>query len=265
MKRPEPLEKNDSLRERWEKRALDKGNSKTSVLFRGLPESLNEYIHNFHKYILVNHCLSLIKPGASILDLGCGYGRITKLIKEYDNDMEVTGLDFSSHYCTLYNKETGCVAVCADLNDTPFAINSFDCIIAVTSLMYIETVDRDRVMQNIAALLKPEGICFFLDPGLEFINLVSLISPSRRKQSTGGLGFTSKEYDNLAKTNGFLMSYRGGMTFFSLAIPFLLLIKNFNVLLRPVLNLTDRLDKAFHSLRILTLHRWMIIKKVADD
>jgi len=257
----EPIVKDDHLRERWEKRAADEGSSKSSVLFRGLPKTLNEHVNDFQEYILLKYCLPRIKPSASILDLGCGYGRITKFVKQYDKSLNITGLDFSNHFCALYNKETSCRVVCADLNNTPFQNQSFDCIIAFTSLMYIPTNDRDKVMKNIASLLKPGGIGFFLDSGQEYIKLVSLIIPSRNKQSTGGNGFTTKEYDKLGCTNGLEIIHRGGMTFFSLSMPFLLLIKNFEIILTPFLKLVGWLDKIFYSSRFLSIHQWMVVKK----
>jgi len=265
MNKPEPLERDDALRERWEQRALDEGSSKTSVLFRGLPEILNQYIHDFHEEILVTHCLPQIKSGAFVLELGCGYGRVTEIINRHCDNIQIVGLDFSCHYCSLYNKQTNCNAVCADLTDAPFPDRSFDCIIAVTSLMYIQTENRDRTMRNIAALLKPDGIGFFLDPGQKYMDMVGLINPSRRKHTTGGYGFTSKEYDKLGHADGLDIIQRGGMTFFSLAMPLLLLMQHFEPLLNPVLKLTDWLDKTFHSLHFLSLHQWMLVKKTAID
>ena len=261
MYKPDTSENNDKLRKCWEKRAQDEGCSKASVLFRGLPESLNQYIHNFHKEILQAHCLPKIKNGASVLDLGCSYGRITDIIKQYMDNVKITGLDFSYHYCALYQTQTGCSAVCADLKSIPFSDHSFDCIIAITSLMYVHTDERDRVMNNIETLLKPGGIGFFLDPGLEYMNIVNLINPSRKKKSTGGTGFTSKEYNRLGHTGNLEIINHGGMTFFSLATPLLLLIKRFNFLLKIILKSTYWLDLTFHTYRFLSLHKWMLVKK----
>lgn len=265
MSKLQPTDNNDNLRYRWEQRALDDGSSKSSVLFRGLPENLNQYIHDFHEYILLTHYLPRIKSGASILDLGCGYGRISKIINAYNQDIHITGLDFSSHYCSLFRTQTGCNAVCADLSFSPFPRQTFDSIIAVTSLMYIPDGNRELIMANIAALLKPGGTGFFLDPGQEFSRLVNIINPSRRKQSTGGSGFTARDYDSLISSSGLKIVERGGMTFFSLAIPLILLLQRADFLLKPLLKLIWVLDKTFHSCRFLSLHQWLLVEKTIAD
>lgn len=265
MNKLEPVKKTDSLRKRWEQRAHEEGDSKTSVLFKGLPKILNQYIHDYHEDILVRYCFPKIKSGSLILDLGCGYGRVTEIINRHCDNIQIIGLDFSSPYCSLYKTQTDCHAVCADLNNAPFSNQSFDCIIAVTSLMYIQKENRERIMRKIAALLKPDGTGFFVDPGQEYMNMVGLLNPYRRKHTTGGSGFTSAEYRKLAKTNGLDIIQRGGMTFFSLAIPLLLLTQNFEPLLKFILKLTHWLDKTFPSLHLLSLHQWMLVKKVTTD
>ena len=73
----------------WEKRSKMFGSSPKGVLFKGLPDIFNEYIHNWQ----LNRILSEIDTKSkeiNILDIGCGYGRISMPILEIFPQTKIT-------------------------------------------------------------------------------------------------------------------------------------------------------------------------------
>ncbi len=256
---------NQPLKSAWEKRAEEKGNSLSSVLFQGLPDTLNKYIHEFHWKVICNEFLPHMQQGSTIIDLGCGYGRLSYQIKDLRSDLAITGTDFSLNYCQMYRRAVDTDIVCSDINQLPFAPCSFDGLIAVTSMMYTDPKSRQDIFKKTMSIVKPGGYAIFIDPGEEFKKLLSIIKPAIAKRSTGGDGFTSGEYRNLVRETGNRLINHGGMPVFSIILPILLLLGNFPNLQKKLLNLIAGIDPFLSRLDIFTVHRWMVIQKNHDS
>jgi len=249
------------LRQRWEQRAFEKGGSCGSVLFQGLSDSVNEYIHERHKEIVCDRFLHWIPHGAAVLDLGCGYGRLGKEIRASRPDLQLTGLDFALNYCRLYSQVMGSSVVCADAARPPFAPRSFDAIVAVTALMYVPAALRAEVMSYLIELLRPGGVSLFLDPGKEFSDMVAKLRPASRRNTTGGDGFTEAEYLDLSRFGAARLVESGGMPFLSAALPVLFLIGDGIRRLRPLLRLIDAADRRWSRHSRYSVHRWIILRR----
>jgi len=250
-----------NLRSLWEERAREKKDSCNSVLFQGLPEFLNHHIHNFHWYVINKYLLPQIPKGSNILDLGCGYGRIGKLITDARPDLNLFGADFSYVYSKMCNESTSMKVTCANIMCLPFRDNSFEAIIGITSLMYIPVEHRDKVIPMILHLLKPGGKGLFIDPGQEFMVLISFLKPSARHRSTGGDGFTSKYYKQLGNLEKSVLLRYGGIPFFSISIPLLYLLRWAKGLNKILLAMIDLMDRKFYKLDRFSIHRWILIEK----
>jgi len=251
----------NNMRTLWEERAKEKKDSCNSVLFQGLPDFLNNHIHDCHWYIISKYLLPRIPKGSNVLDLGCGYGRIGKLIAEIRPDLKLFGVDFSFAYCEMCNKNTNMEVACANIMELPFKDNSFEAIIAITSLMYVPTEHRSETMKILFRLLKPGGKGLFIDPGQEFMSLVSFLKPSSRNQSTGGNGFTSNEYKLLGNFEESVILKYGGIPVFSIAIPFLYLLSWAESLNKLLLIIIKQMDRVFYKLERFSIHRWILIEK----
>jgi hypothetical protein len=70
-KRPAVSEQ-EHTRDAWESRAGSYGDSPTGVLFKGLSDSANGFIHTWHDGILRKVFLPVLPQAARVLDLGCG-------------------------------------------------------------------------------------------------------------------------------------------------------------------------------------------------
>jgi len=251
----------NNIRTLWEERAKEKKDNCSSVLFQGLPDFLNDHIHDYHWHVINKYFLPRIPNGSRILDLGCGYGRIGKLIAEIRPDLELYGVDFSFAYCEMCNKNTNISVTCANIMELPFKDNSFEAIIAITSLMYVPIEHRNKVMTILLCLLKPDGAGLFIDPGQEFMSLVSFLKPSSRNQSTGGNGFTLNEYKLLGNYEESVTLNYGGMPVFSIAIPFLYLLSWATSLNKILLVIIKQMDRGCYKLARFSIHRWILIGK----
>ena len=111
----------------------------------------------------------------SILDLGCGNGRLVQLLKNYKN-INYTGLDNSEKLILkakenlkdnkLINLKNKIQFICNDiLNLNQFESNSFDKIFLIASFNHMPSQElRQKVMANLYRILKKDGILIITTP-----------------------------------------------------------------------------------------------------
>lgn len=102
--------------------------------------------------------MEMLEPGATVLDLGCGSGRDSKIMLEAG--MEVTLLDASQEMCALADIYTGVEPLCMDVRDIDFD-EVFDGIWACASLLHMPKEDMRQVLDKVYASLKPDGVFYF--------------------------------------------------------------------------------------------------------
>lgn len=102
--------------------------------------------------------LSYCKQGDTVLDLGCGSGRDSKVMME--RGLDVTLLDASKELCTLADIYTGMEPLCMDCRDIDFD-KVFHGIWACASLLHIPKAELPDVLKRICEALKPQGVCYF--------------------------------------------------------------------------------------------------------
>lgn len=101
-----------------------------------------------------------VNSGNSVLDIGCGNGRLSDLFK--NEDIDYTGVDFSKQLITIAKKERGKngTFVQATALDLPFKDSSFDKVFSIAVLHHIPSKEkRDRFISEAHRVLKPNGIC----------------------------------------------------------------------------------------------------------
>lgn len=118
---------------------------------------------NANSLVEIPIILSLLPDinGKDILDLGCGYGKISKFFIE-NGAKSVVALDISQNMIDLANKQN------ADKNIEYFVMamedidkieKKFDVVYSSLAFHYVK--DFDRLLKNIYSLLKPNGILLF--------------------------------------------------------------------------------------------------------
>jgi len=109
-----------------------------------------------------------LAPGASVLDLGCGRGRIAHHVASYSR-AHVTGLNIdgsqirtAQEYANSTGFQSQLTFVQANFNDPlPFADETFDALYQVQVLTY--TADPVKLFQEMYRVLKPGARISFLD------------------------------------------------------------------------------------------------------
>ena len=87
-----------------------------------------------------------------VLDLGCGVGRITEYLSD-KTGAKITGVDFAKGVIDRANKRTAVkrdrlsFCVC-DMNELDFPSNSFDTIIAIDTLYFVDDLDEIVAAMN---------------------------------------------------------------------------------------------------------------------
>ena len=249
------------LQQAWEERAKNNGISYTGVLLKNLGDTLNHYLHQQHCKLVTKQIVASIPLRSIVLDLACGYGRLSKSVRELRPDIQIYGSDFSLNYCREYLNYVQMPAICADLCQLPFLPNSIDGIIAVTALMYLPEDQQSLTVKNLMALLKPGGKVLFIDAGAEFQNVMA---GGKKKQLTSGMGLTQKEYFRLGQFAGVKHLASGGFPIFSIMLPILYFIRNRTRLLNLLLPSIGKLDTYFNQSHKFTVHRWMVLQKEMD-
>lgn len=196
----------DSNAVEWEKRSINYGASWKSVLFEGMPDPANEHFHSLHINFILE-CIKNDKNDIRILDIGCGYGRLSLPIIQKLPQVQITGLDISANYVNLYKQNTGRDAFVGTLESLPSEIGTFDYIIVVTVLMYLPKNNLKEVFANLFNHLNKNGKIIIIEPsrsGIIWQTGFGLVKLFRKKNNTntGGTCFSSAEIPDLVHEAG---------------------------------------------------------------
>jgi len=179
----------DELRQAWNERGERLGSTKRAVLFKRFPGWLNESIHRRHVKFVLQYC----SPGAvSILDVGCGYGRISREIAVHRPDSRFQGVDLCTEFAREYEKEVG---PCFDGAIQDFHSDErFDSIFIVTTLMYLDAEEHTGTLQRLWSMLDPGGSIICIEPASEFFTLWRRLTGRASASPTGGaIGHFSRQ------------------------------------------------------------------------
>jgi cyclopropane fatty-acyl-phospholipid synthase-like methyltransferase len=100
---------------------------------------------------------SLLQPGASALDLGCGAGvPIARWLA--GRGLAVTGVDASAKQLELARKNVPeATLLKADMTGLTFSPETFDAVVAFHSIIHVPRTDHPELLGNIYCWLEPEG------------------------------------------------------------------------------------------------------------
>ena len=252
----------DEVRASWEQRAAEFGPTLSGVLLRNLSEDANRAIGDWTASVVRDALLPELRDGASVLDLGCGYGRLSTLIEAERPDVRLTGQDLSLGYCRQYRTDAR-PCVVGDVARVPFADAAFDGVLSVACLMYVPRSDALAALRGIAALLRPGGVALILDPGRELQQWIARVMPRRSASPTGGLGFERAEYRELAERAGFRVLREGGNPALSLGLIVPGFAKSRRRAVTSLLAALGARDRTGGYSRF-ALHRWLLLRREHD-
>jgi ubiquinone/menaquinone biosynthesis C-methylase UbiE len=105
--------------------------------------------------------LSLVKKGGSILDLGCGTGRITGYFKNKGYD--VVGVDLSQEMLAIAKKNYPDIEFrLCDMRALSIPDRSFDALSFSYSLFHLTKQEAEAVLSQAAHILKKDGVLFLV-------------------------------------------------------------------------------------------------------
>ncbi len=155
------------IHDAWERRHEQLGNSKRSVLFKNLPDYLNNRIHRLHIQFIQN---ALNDDTKTLLDVGCGYGRISKDLLKYKSGLNIEGVELSTSFAHHFENNIGSCFQGSLQDFVP--PKKYDAIIIVTMLMYIDSNELPINLEKLWQSLQPGGVLVCIEPIENF--LVSL-------------------------------------------------------------------------------------------
>ena len=101
-------------------------------------------------------------PPLRILDFGCGPGRDLKVFKDLGH--QGIGIDGSERFAEMAREYSSCEVWQQDFLKLDLPAEHFDGIFANASLFHIPSQELPRVLRQLHATLKPDGVLFSSNP-----------------------------------------------------------------------------------------------------
>ena len=112
-----------------------------------------------------------IQPGQRVLDVGCGTGLLTRIIKESIPNAQVTGLDGDEEVLRIARDKSHDMDIQWDhalAFDMPYPDNSFDVVLSSFVTHHLTNVEKVRTFQEVQRVLRPNGGFHIVDFGPPF-------------------------------------------------------------------------------------------------
>lgn len=140
----------------------------------------------------------LLPDNARIVDIGCGSGGSTQIIRECYPKAEIYGIDSSIkaiQYASTLLKDEKIVFLNTDATHMPFPDSYFDCCVA--KMFFDIAIKHEEIIEEIVRILKPQGIL------LVYGNTRSTAQGSDLLKNTDKLISAYKRYVRLSGRKGF--------------------------------------------------------------
>lgn len=110
-----------------------------------------------------------IEPGMNVLDLGCGTGTLTIMLKKLNPTSVVTGLDGDSQILDIARQKSRGTNIQWDeglASSLPYSNSVFDRVVTSLVIHHLSTDDKRRAFTEMYRVLKPQGELYVLDFGV---------------------------------------------------------------------------------------------------
>lgn len=108
------------------------------------------------------------QPAMDLLDLGCGTGTLTLMLKRAYPDANITGLDGDPQVLEIARKKSGSVDIQWEqglATALPYPTSRFDRVVTSLVIHHLVAEDKRRAFKEIQRVLKPNGQLYVLDFG----------------------------------------------------------------------------------------------------
>jgi ubiquinone/menaquinone biosynthesis C-methylase UbiE len=174
-------EKNRQLQRNWRERQEVLGSTKRSVLYKNFPDILNSSLHKRHVRFILSQ---LPEQPNNILDLGCGYGRISAEIKKTHPDSKIEGVELCDEFAEQFRMTIGeCVsAAMQDYEPT----RMYDVVLCITVLMYLAQDELQQQLSRYWQAIRPGGRLICIESFNNSLIGLRKASDSKSMSPTGG-------------------------------------------------------------------------------
>ena len=120
----------------------------------------NAFSYGRHKIdLLLDEALKQQQPGARILDVGCGTGEYVRRANELG--FTASGLEpADAMRAVASNKNPGVSIVSGVATELPYPDESFDLVICIEVLRYLDLSDNRQALRELRRVLRPGGTMF---------------------------------------------------------------------------------------------------------
>lgn len=119
-----------------------------------------------------------IQPGMTVLDLGCGTGTLTLMIKRAHPNADVTGLDGDPQVLDIARDKSRGVNIQWDeglASSLPYPDSVFDRVVTSLVIHHLVTDDKRLAFKEVYRVLKPHGELHLVDFGPPHSSLTRMI------------------------------------------------------------------------------------------
>jgi len=225
-----------TVKKEWDERSLHLQDNFESVMFASFPKKINEMLHNWQLSLIARQLSDA--ENMQILDIGCGYGRLSFPLSQMFPKSFFYGIDISKKYVQMFNKKlkNKGKAYEGNLRKLPFKENTFDTIFIVTVLMYLHDPEIKLLLEECKKVLKPAGKIIIIENnsiGLLYITGFGILTffkniVNKNRHKIKSRVFRDKELTELLREN-FVIIKKENCSLLTILLPFLLLFYKFEL------------------------------------
>jgi len=170
-----------NIQNQWDERQSNLGNTDRAVLFKNFPDSFNQAVHQAHLRFLM---ASMPGDAENMLDVGCGFGRLSLPLKERFTGLSIEGVEFCEEFAREFEKNVGLCfhGSAADfIPQKPYAF-----ITVVTLLMYLDRQQQSALFARLWESLRPGGRLVVIEPYLNMLISLRRMLKLKKFAPTGG-------------------------------------------------------------------------------
>ncbi|HRJ59128.1 MAG TPA: class I SAM-dependent methyltransferase [Anaerolineales bacterium] len=136
-----------------------------------------------------------IQPNMKVLDLGCGTGTLTLMLKRAHPEAQVTGMDGDSQILDIARNKSRGTSIQWDkglASFLPYPDSTFDRVVTSLVFHHLTKEDKRRAFKEVYRVLKPNGELYVLDFGAPHTSLTRFMTTYMRR-----LEETADNFDGL--------------------------------------------------------------------